>query len=157
MMDGFRVLHPARNVNTLRWLAIAVVGLAILLVPFPARSASPDNHTIRIEAESFEFTPAVFRVNPMDRVTIQLVSKDVVHGIYIDGYGLEVTADPGQIASLSFLADRPGTFRYRCSVTCGALHPFMIGKIQVGPNQLLWRGIGLAFLAVLAGIWSFRR
>jgi heme/copper-type cytochrome/quinol oxidase subunit 2 len=93
----------------------------------------------------------------MDRVTIQLVSTDVVHGIYIDGYGLEITADPGQTESLTFLADRPGTFRYRCSVTCGALHPFMIGKIQVGPNLFLWRGIGLAFLALIAAVWSFRR
>jgi hypothetical protein len=33
----------------------------------------------------------------------------------------------------------------------------MIGKIQVGPNPLLWRGIGLAFLALLAGVWSIRR
>jgi len=146
-----------RNATLLRWIAIAAVGWTILLAPFPARSAAPGEHTFRIEAQSFEFDPAVLRVNPMDRVTIELVSTDVVHGIYIDGYGVEVTADPGQTASLSFLADRPGTYRFRCSVTCGALHPFMIGKIQVGPNQLLWRGIGLAFLAVLAGFWSIRR
>lgn len=133
------------------------VGAAILLAPFPALSASPKDHVIRVEAKSFEFHPGVVRVNPMDRVTIELVSTDVVHGIYVDGYGVELTADPGQTATLTFLADRPGTFRFRCSVTCGALHPFMIGKIQVGPNQLLWRGIGLAFLALLVGVWSFRR
>jgi hypothetical protein len=35
-------------------------------------------------------------------------------------------------------------------VTCGALHPFMIGKLQVGPNTWLWRAIALTVLAALA-------
>jgi heme/copper-type cytochrome/quinol oxidase subunit 2 len=60
-----------------------------------------------------------------------------------------VVVDPGQTASLTFVADQPGTFRLRCSVTCGALHPFMIGKLNVGPNELLARGIVLSVLAVL--------
>ncbi|MEW5828362.1 MAG: hypothetical protein AB1846_05675, partial [Chloroflexota bacterium] len=81
---------------------------------------------------------------------------DVVHGLYVDGYGLDLTADPGRPATLTFTANRPGTFRLRCSVTCGALHPFMTGKLQVGPNLLLWRGLGLAFLALI-GILSSRR
>jgi hypothetical protein len=46
-----------------------------------------------------------------------------------------------------------GTFRFRCSVTCGPLHPLMIGKIQVGDNALLWRAGGLAVLAVAAILW----
>jgi plastocyanin len=156
-MNWFRERYSLVGRSWVSWAAFAALGLAIWLVPLPLLSAPPGNHTFRIEAESYEYNPAVLRVNPMDRVTIELVSKDVVHGIYIDGYGLEVVADPGQPASLSFLASRPGTFRFRCSVTCGALHPFMIGKIQVGPNMLLWRAIGLAALAILAGAWSFRR
>jgi cytochrome c oxidase subunit 2 len=107
-----------------------------------------------MEAGDFAYAPAVLQVNPGDKVTIELSSTDVVHGLYVDGYDVSVTADPGQPASLTFIADRPGTFRLRCSVTCGALHPFMIGKLQVGSNLLLWRGIGLAFLA-LFGVLFF--
>ncbi len=80
---------------------------------------------------------------------IQLVSSDVVHGIYVDGYDISVEADPGQSAILTFVADKPGSFRFRCNVTCGAMHPFMIGKLTVGPNNWLYRSIGLAALAVL--------
>jgi heme/copper-type cytochrome/quinol oxidase subunit 2 len=141
----------------LEWILLAAMAIAILLVPIPIWSPSPQDHVVRIEAKSYEFHPGIIRVNPGDRVNIELVSTDVVHGIYIDGYGLELEADPGKTASLTFQADRPGTYRFRCSVTCGPLHPFMIGKIQVGPNPLLWRGIGLAFLALLAGVWSIRR
>jgi heme/copper-type cytochrome/quinol oxidase subunit 2 len=51
----------------------------------------------------------------------------------------------------SFIAEKSGVFRFRCAVACGNLHPFMIGKLQVGPNLLLYRAILLAFLAIIAG------
>ena len=83
-------------------------------------------------------------------VTIVLVSTDVVHGLYVDGYDVSVQADPGQTATLSFVADRPGAFRMRCNVTCGAMHPFMIGKLNVGVNTWLYRSIALAFIGIIS-------
>ncbi len=104
----------------------------------------------------FSFSPGQIRVNPGDRVTIELVSTDVVHGLSLDGYDFALTADPGQTTSGVFVADRPGVFRFRCSIACGNLHPFMIGKLQVGPNLLLMRGIALGFLAAAAALLSTR-
>ena len=115
----------------------------------PSTAVFTAERFFHVDAGNFTYSPAVLYANPGDRVTIELASTDVVHGLYVDGYDLNVIADPGQPATLSFIADRPGTFRLRCSVTCGALHPFMTGKIQVGPNLLFWRGIGLALLAFL--------
>jgi heme/copper-type cytochrome/quinol oxidase subunit 2 len=103
------------------------------------------------------FTPAVISVNPGDSVTVELVSNDVVHGLYLDGYGMSVEADPGQPAALTFVADRHGTFRFRCSVTCGPLHPFLIGKLQVGSRDLLWRAAAIAGLITAALGWPVRR
>jgi heme/copper-type cytochrome/quinol oxidase subunit 2 len=140
-----------------RWILIGLLALAIVAVPNPIAFAAPADQHIRIEASSFQYTPEAIQVNPGDHVTIALVSTDVVHGLYIDGYDLNVTADPGQTATLSFVANRAGSFRFRCSVTCGALHPFMIGKLNVGSNDLLWRAIGLGALAVVAGIWVIRK
>jgi len=134
-------------------MAIGLIGLVIVVVPIPTLSAAPTDRHFRIEAGSFAYTPADIAVNPGDRVTIDLAATDVVHGLYLDGYDLNITADPGQTARLAFTADQPGAFRFRCSVTCGALHPFMIGKLNVGPNALLWRAIGLAVLVAFAGIW----
>jgi heme/copper-type cytochrome/quinol oxidase subunit 2 len=143
-----------------RWILIGLLALVIVVVPNPAALAAstrPAQRHFRIEANSFQYTPEAIQVNPGDHVTIDLVSTDVVHGLYIDGYALNVTADPGQTATLSFVADRAGSFRMRCSVTCGALHPFMIGKLNVGSNDLLWRAIGLSALALVAGVWVVRR
>lgn len=138
------------------WLLLAGLALLVAWAPLPVNAAPPAERTIRLEAKSFEYTPPEIHVSQGDRVTLEIVSTDVVHGIYIDGYGLQASADPGQTAQLTFIADRSGSFRFRCSVSCGALHPFMIGKLKVGPNALLWRGIGLAILAVIAG-WLFYR
>ncbi len=137
------------------WIAALLAALIVLIVPLPlpAVSAAPAQRTFRIEASRFQYSPAVIQVNPGDRVTIEVVAEDVVHGFSIDGYNLNVTADPGQTARLTFVADKTGTFRFRCSVTCGNLHPFMVGKFQVGPNVLLWKAVGLALVSLLLGVW----
>ncbi len=142
-----------------RWQWVALVGMGALAVwlPIPARAGKPVERTFRIQASRFEYSPAVISANPGDRVTIELVATDVVHGLSIDGYGLETSADPGQTARLSFIADQQGSFRFHCTVTCGNMHPFMTGKLQVGQNERLWRAAALAGLALMAGVWMVRK
>ena len=142
---------------TSRWAAVALVALLILFLPVPKATSTPIERTFRIQASQFAYNPAVLSVNHGDRVVIELLATDVVHGLAIDGYDVETISDPGQTARLSFTADRQGTFRFRCSVTCGNMHPFMIGKLQVGRNGLLWRGALLAGLALFAGVWGSRK
>jgi heme/copper-type cytochrome/quinol oxidase subunit 2 len=137
-------------------LALALLFIS-LLAPQPAQAGTPGAQTVRIEASRYRFDPGVVDVRRGARVTLELVAADVVHGLYLDGYGLAMTADPGQTARLTFVADRAGTFRFRCSVSCGAMHPFMVGKLRVGPDllgwsNLLWAGAALASLALLAAM-----
>jgi heme/copper-type cytochrome/quinol oxidase subunit 2 len=136
-------------------IAIGITALLVAFVPPPSPS-HPTDRFFHVDAESFTYSPAVLSVNPGDQVTIELTSTDVVHGLYVDGYNISVIADPGQSVTLTFTADRSGTFRLRCSVTCGALHPFMLGKLKVGTNFLFWRGVGLVFVALL-GIILIRK
>ena len=138
------------------WAGFLSLALVVLLVPVPTGAASGER-TIRIEASSYAYDPGVVSVNPGDRGTIELVARDVVHGLYLDGYGIQLRADPGQTARLTFTASRPGTFRFRCSETCGPLHPFMIGRLSVGPNLTLLRWAGLGLLASVFGLWILRR
>ena len=137
------------------WL-VAAAALGIAAAPLPSRPARPAERRVRIEASMAGFAPATISVNPGDRVTMEIVSTDVVHGLYLDGYGLSVTADPGQPATLTFVADRPGTFRFRCSVTCGSLHPFLVGKLDVGSHGILWRAAAIAVLIAAAAAWRRR-
>jgi len=127
-----------------------MAGLVVAFAPLPVQPIMPQERTFRIEARQFAYSPSEIEVNPGDRVTIQLVSTDVVHGLYIDGYGISVEADPGQSATLTFIANKSGSFRVRCNVTCGAMHPFMIGKFTVGTNDWFYRSMGLAMLGVVS-------
>jgi plastocyanin len=141
----------------LRSLLVGIGGLIVILAPLPLGTATPQERTVRVEASSYQFDPGIVRVNRGDKVTLELLSTDVVHGLHIGGYDLELKADPGQPRSITFIADRSGAFRWRCSVSCGALHPFMIGKLVVGDNNLAWRAGGLISLAVLAGFFLYSK
>lgn len=145
--------HGRSNAKLLLLLALA--GL-VLILPWPTPVLAASERTFRIQARDFAFNPATIEVNPGDRVTIELESGDYVHGLHIEGYEVSLTADPGQPASVVFLADRPGTFRIRCSVPCGSLHPFMGGRLRVGPPVTFWRTLLLAALSVVVGGLALR-
>ncbi len=140
---------PISRRTSWQLVLLILAALAILFLPTFVTAAPPTERTYRIEARSFEYAPPTIKVNQGDRLTLELASTDVVHGLYIDGYDLNVVADPGQTAKLTFIANQSGSFRFRCSVTCGALHPFMIGKLEVGTNWLWWQAVGFAVLAVV--------
>jgi heme/copper-type cytochrome/quinol oxidase subunit 2 len=147
---------PIQRYGGLFWITFGLLGLAVLLFPIPSSITQPEERLYRIQASSFDYSPAVIRAEPGDQVTIELVSTDVVHGLYIDGYDHSIQADPGQPKTLTFTADKAGSFRIRCSVSCGPLHPFMIAKLQVGSNPNLWRGVGLLILGPLAAFVYYR-
>ena len=138
-------------------LLLAMVGLVVAFAPLPVQPIAPQERTFQIDARQFAYSPSGLNVNQGDTVTIQLVSTDVVHGLYVDGYDVSVQADPGQTATLTFVADKPGSFRFRCNVTCGAMHPFMIGKLTVGTNGWLYRSIGLSALALVGVVVSIKQ
>jgi heme/copper-type cytochrome/quinol oxidase subunit 2 len=138
-------------------LLFVMAGLVVVFAPLPVSAGAPQARTFRMEARQFAYSPSELKVNQGDTVTIQLVSTDVVHGLYVDSYDVSIEADPGQTKSLTFTADKPGSFRFRCNVTCGAMHPFMIGKLTVGSNNWLFRSIGLAALAVVGVIVSIKQ
>lgn len=137
-------------------LLFVAAGLLVVFAPLPVPTITPQERTFQIDARQFAYSPSELKVNPGDTVNIQLVSTDVVHGLYVDGYDISIEADPGQTKTLPFIANKPGSFRFRCNVTCGAMHPFMIGKITVGTNNWLLRSTGLAALAVVGVMVSIK-
>ena len=105
-----------------------------------------------IKAKKFSYTPNIIKVNKGDIVKIRLVSEDVTHGLFIDGYGLNTSAHPGEDGNITFVADKTGRFSFRCSVTCGEFHPYMIGYLFVEPNSRFLMYILLTILASAGSI-----
>ena len=142
----------ARLRRALPLIGVVAAVLLAAFIPLPVPTPNPIERTIRVEASRFAYQPGIIRVNPGDRITIELTSVDVVHGLSVDGYNVELQADPGRVSSVSFIANNEGTFRLRCSVTCGDMHPFMVGKLQVGPNTLLMRASFLSVMLTAIGL-----
>jgi hypothetical protein len=135
--------------------------LVCSLLPLVFVSWNPEEGKQReffIRAQQYAYNPPRIVVDQGDQVHIHLASLDVVHGFFLEGYDIEANIYPGvlpfylrypsasteytPVKKLVFTADRPGKFRYRCSVTCGTLHPFMLGEMIVRPNYPYMVGMG---------------
>jgi cytochrome c oxidase subunit 2 len=138
-----------------KFLKALALGSGALVSGMPAKALAEEasENTLRefnVEIRRYRYTPSVFRVNKGDTVRFKLVSTDVEHGFYIDGYDLNVRVKPYEEKTLEFVADRSGAFQIRCSVTCGPTHPIMRSKLVVEPNNRFWASLAMAFFAPLA-------
>jgi cytochrome c oxidase subunit 2 len=113
-----------------------------------ATAASP--HVIDVVAKKFEFTPNETHAKAGERVQIKLSTADRAHGLKLSLYpeGASEDGHPGLIFDhpqddakvekntdriIEFLAARPGTYDFKCSVQCsmGHGHDRMTGKLIV--------------------------
>jgi len=134
---------------------------------------APQERRITITAHKYAYDPPVLRVNRGDWVWIRLVAQDVTHGFYLEGYDLEAKMRPEnptfwvrhpsqgdefkEAQEIGFVANRTGKFRYRCSITCGYMHPFMQGELIVSPNYLFSTSVGLSLALATAMLLVLRR
>ena len=124
------------------------------LMGSPAQAAE---RFFEIKAKKFSYTPHIIKVNRGDTVKIRLLSEDVHHGFFVDGYGIKTSAHPGMEGSLKFIADKPGRYTFRCSVTCGEFHPYMVGYLVVGPNSRFWFFAAIALAIGIGSIITLNR
>lgn len=135
--------------------------------------APPQERSFTISAQKYAYDPPILRVNRGDRIRIRLVARDVTHGFYLEGYDLDAKVRPQnptfwlrrpsegeeyeEVAELHFIATRTGKFRYRCSITCGTMHPFMQGELIVNPNYLYSTSLGLSLALAVGMLLLLRR
>ncbi|MBM2814778.1 MAG: cytochrome c oxidase subunit [Ignavibacteria bacterium] len=137
-------------------------------------SSKPIRRDIVVKARQYSYEPDRFEVNHGDTLHIRLVSLDVMHGFYLEGYDLdaEIPANlktfkirhPSEgfnwkdTSEIVIIANKRGKFRYRCSHTCGTMHPFMQGEMLVNPNILFNAGLGatVGFALGMLGMIYFR-
>lgn len=82
-------------------------------------------------AKQFVFEPSTITVNKGDTVKLTVTSTDVKHGISIPDFNVKADVDAGQSVTVTFVADKQGTFPFRCSVLCGDGHREMTGMVIV--------------------------
>ncbi len=155
--------------NKSKWIwAVLVVVAGLTLPAFTTPAApQPERRDFSIVARKYAYDPPIIKVNQGDEVHIKFASRDVTHGFFMEGYDVDALSEAGKsnilfrhpsetgsftpAEEIVFKADRRGKFRYRCSMTCGYMHPFMMGVMIVQPNTLFSQAMGLMTSLLFAG------
>jgi plastocyanin len=147
-------------------LVVAVaIPLSIQLLPAKIRT-----HTLALEAKKYGYSPSRIIVNRGDKIVLKPTSLDATHGFLLDGHPVEFTmrkgatflkytwedengklqADWDRVSEVEFVTDKAGKFTFRCTQTCGNLHPFMTGELIVKPNNPYYLFISLSIWLVFS-------
>ena len=134
-----------------------IIGIVLMAMSVNTVAAANKNvdKVIYLKASRYGYLPSEIIVNQGDTVRIHLSSEDVTHGFYLEGYNLELEDTPSDDVanSIEFTASRSGKFYFRCSATCGPLHPIMVGKFTVLPsNGYYW--FLLIIITGLMALWT---
>ena len=131
----------------------ATLGLANGIVARPlnmAPGATEGTQIIDVSAKKYEFDPSPIRVKQGTRVQLKITATDHVHGFRITEFphgadtkgkaGLVFSSpqdcrriEKGQTETIEFVAQTPGTYRFKCCVHCGWKHRGMNGELIVEP------------------------
>lgn len=71
-------------------------------------------------------------VIPIDKsIKLNLVSKDVLHSLYIPAFRLKQDVVPGKELSMWFIGQKLGKYDIMCAEYCGQLHSYMLSSVSV--------------------------
>jgi cytochrome c oxidase subunit 2 len=137
------------------------------------KSEVPIKKELTIKARQYAYDPPVINANIGDTLIIKLVSLDVIHGFFVEGYDIDAKVQANrknfwkktpskdttwtETDQLEIIVNKSGKFRYRCSNTCGSMHPFMQGELIVHPNTPFHAGIGATIGFVIGLLVWFGR
>jgi cytochrome c oxidase subunit 2 len=91
----------------------------------------PLDKEIRMYAESWRWTPSTIRVAEGTKLTLLIENVDSPRIFVLKAYGLKVRLPQRQETSIEFVADKVGTFEWRCGRPCGNGCSKMRGKLIV--------------------------
>jgi len=84
----------------------------------PTLSQEPANtKSVTVEGGNFKFTPNTITVTKGDTVKITFKNMEGFHDLVIDEFQIRAKQIPaGQEETIQFVADKPGSFEFYCSV-----------------------------------------
>ena len=160
------------------WIFIISTLVVAVTIPLSFRlfRAETRIHTLSFEAKKYGYSPSRIIVNKGDKIVLKPTSLDATHGFLLDGYPVEfimrkgasflkytwkdedgkIQADWDRVSEVEFVADKAGKFTFRCTQTCGNLHPFMTGELIVKPNTPYYLFLSLSIWLVFSLLVYFR-
>ena len=84
-----------------------------------------------VRAFQYGFEPNILEVNKGDKVIITGYSSDVPHSLTLSEFNVDLKLNNPEKKTVEFIADKTGTFTFRCRVPCGHGHSTMQGTFIV--------------------------
>ena len=95
----------------------------------------PNEYEARIVSFIFGYSPNEIRVPAGSTVHFKVVSKDVVHGLFIPGTNVNLMVSPGHVTEMTHRFDNPGEYLILCHEYCGSGHHLMQGRLIVESQE----------------------
>jgi len=92
---------------------------------------APGKYQAVIVAFAWGFNPKEIKVPAGAEVTFKVTSRDITHGMLIEGTNVNVMILPGQITEKTVTFTTPGTHLFVCHEYCGVGHQAMAGQVIV--------------------------
>jgi len=86
---------------------------------------------IKMYAEEWKWSPKLIRVPVGTKLRIEFLSYGASRRFDLKAYNLKVRIPQDKLVSVEFVADKKGTFRWRCGRPCGNGCAKMTGKLIV--------------------------
>lgn len=133
---SFQVTKPVVDTKTSADIKVDVSGEVKPEVKVETKTevkaeVKPAVKSFTITAKSWEFSPSTITVKKGDTVRLTIKSVDVEHGFFLPAFNVNADLQPGKTATVEFVADKAGTFSFKCNVLCGEGHGGMNGKLVV--------------------------
>jgi cytochrome c oxidase subunit 2 len=136
--------------NTLEIVWTVVPTILVLIMFYygwvgykPMRQVPADAIPVKAYAQmwswSFEYPngkTSTDLVVPLDKpVKLDLISRDVLHSLYIPAFRIKEDVVPGKDNYMWFKAQLEGEYDLFCAEYCGDRHSYMISKVKVLPEE----------------------
>ena len=96
-----------------------------------SETSSSSKKAFTIDVSSYAFSPSTLAVKKGDIVTLTLKGVSGNHGFALPDFGVSESVQKGDTITVTFVADKSGTFSYFCNVPCGSGHTQMRGTLNV--------------------------
>jgi nitrous-oxide reductase len=95
------------------------------------------NVTVNMTSLRSTLRPDLVEVKVGDTVTWHVTNvdqaEDSTHGFALPGQNINLSLEPGETETITFVVDKPGVYPYYCTEFCSALHLEMMGYFLVAP------------------------
>lgn len=91
----------------------------------------PNHYEAVLIGQTWSFLPPRLEVPAGAKITFKATSRDVIHGLHIEGTRVNLMLIPGQVSKITYRFPDPGEHLYICHEYCGQGHHAMFGKVVV--------------------------